>query len=170
MDSITNDVQLRAALYSVYVALFEARRTCPAAFGQGDLTRMITGLMGSRPWSWRVIGITSEALKLFQEHDFKKPPKLIERGHQQDRASTARDLFSSPAPMPLVAFFEYFLERDQTVLMTVEQNKHRPKAVFPSFIPIDQSGQLFPCGTLIGYQHRKKEAAYLRKLYEEHFA
>ena len=71
--------------------------------------------------------------------------------------------------MPLDDFYEYFLERDQTVLMTAEQNKHRPNAKFPPYIDIEKSEQLFPSGTLIGYQHRRQEAAYLRKLCEEHF-
>lgn len=83
--------------------------------------------MGARPWSWRVIGITPAALELFAINDFKRPPRQLQRGHKQDRASTAQALyFDIPEPMTLVQFFEFFLERDKTVIMTNDENKHRP--------------------------------------------
>lgn len=83
-----------------------------------------------------------------------------------DRSTTAEELYLTPdEPFPLTKFFDFFLERDKTVLMTNEQNKHRPGGTFPSFMPIDQAEEVFPCGTLVGWQHRKAEREFLRKLY-----
>jgi hypothetical protein len=160
------DSKLRESLYSIYVAQFKAFRKCPHGFSKGDATRMLTGLMGARPWSWRVIGVTRSALEIFAAHDFKRPPRLLQRGHRVDRASTAQTLyFENSEPLPLDQFFDFFLTRDQTVIMTNEENKHRPNGTFPDFIAIDHAADLFPSGTLIGWQHRKAEVDYLRKLY-----
>jgi hypothetical protein len=171
MESIRTDKQLRSALYALYVAQFEAIKQFPAAFTRADATRMLTGLMGSRPWSWRVIGVTPAALDIFAANDFKRPAGLIQRGHRADRSSTAHELFYVRSDvMPMDEFFEYFLERDQTVLMTKQENKTRPGGEFPSFIPVPLTKQLFPCGTLVGWQHRKAEVEFLRWLHAERSA
>lgn len=166
MDTIYTDQRLREALYSIYVAQFRAMKRYPKVFTNADATRMLTGLMASRPWSWRVIGITPAALEVFKENDFKRPAGEIQRGHKEDRASTARAVYQDrDKPMLLPEFFEFFLERDQTVLMTKAENRHRPGGKFPRYIRVPQKLELFPCGTLVGWQHRKAETEFLRELY-----
>ncbi|MGF6444348.1 hypothetical protein [Paraburkholderia youngii] len=168
MRTVYEDQKLREALHSIYVAQFKAIQACPHAFGKGDATRMLTGLMGSRPWSWRVIGITPAALKVFAGNDFKRPARQLQRGHKYDRSLTAQALyFDRSEPAPLNEFFDFFLERDATVIMTNDENRHGPKNAFPSYIPIEPDLELFPCGTLVGWQHRKAEIAYLRDLYAQ---
>ena len=115
---------------------------CPDGFRDNDTTRLLTALMGSMPWSWRVIGITPEALDLFKQNNFKRPPRLIQRGHQINRIETARKLFAGPAPAKLDEFFDIFLKNDETVLMTSEQNKQK---LFPNYITINNpNADLFP--------------------------
>jgi hypothetical protein len=168
MDSILHDNELRQALHKLYMANFAVLREHPDVFTNADATRMLTGLMGSRPWSWRVIGITRNALEVFARNDFQRPAGKIQRGHRDDRASTARALFREPdAALSLEEFFNVFLQRDETVLMTVEENKHQPDGTFPDFIPIERERQVFPCGTLVGWQHRKQEVQFLRDLYSQ---
>ena len=166
MDSV-NDPHLRSALHSVYEALHKTHRASPMAFQPHDLTRMLTGLMGSRPWSWRVIGITEAALDLFSQYGYDKPPnKQIQRGHLNGRSDTARVLFAPEKPLSLNQFFEFFLPRDSTVLMlTTENPANSKKRSPPDFIPIDQDLQLFRCGGLVGYKHGPPETAYLRALH-----
>jgi hypothetical protein len=169
-----NDPKLRAALHAVYVALFQTHQASPLVFRDNDLTRLLTSLMGSRPWSWRVIGVTPKALALYSEANFEKPKgNQIQRGHVRPRVSTARELFKGDAPLNLQTFFETFLESDRTVLMTREENPSRARkgtepdirgADIPSFFPIDQTLDLFQCGSLIGYIHRKEETNFLSKL------
>jgi len=167
MDSVINDRSLRAALYRVYVAQFEAVRDFPGAFTKNDATRMLTSLMGSRPWSWRVVGITPAALDLFAENEFKRVRGLVERGHLSDRSSTAYDLFyGRDTAMGLDEFFSFFLERDKTVLMAKHENKSRAGGEVPAYISIPSDKHLFPCGTLIGWQHRSAEIEFLRGLHE----
>lgn len=166
MDSV-NDPQLRNALHSVYKALYETHRASPTVFQPHDLTRMLTGLMGSRPWSWRVIGVTPQALACFSRYGYNKPPdRQIQRGHLHGRSGTARELFASPKAMTVDEFFKFFLARDRTVLMLTKENPsnshNRPP---PDFIPIDQNLPLFRCGALVGYQHGQTETNYLQGLH-----
>jgi hypothetical protein len=166
MDTIYTDIKLRESLHSLYVAQFKAIKRYPEGFDKNDATRMLTGLMGARPWSWRVIGITEEALNIFAEHDYKRPAGLIQRGHRFDRSSTAQALFFDLAkPMPLEDFFSFFLERDETVLMSKGENRHRPGGKFPPFIKIPRRSGLFRSGSLVGWLHRKEEIAFLRELH-----
>lgn len=166
VDSV-NDPQLRTALHSVYKALHETHCANPTVFQPHDLTRMLTGLMGSRPWSWRVIGITPQALACFSRYGYNKPPdRQIQRGHLYGRSGTARELFDSPTAMTVDEFFKFFLARDRTVLMLTKENpsnsRNRPP---PDFIPIDQNLELFRCGGLVGYQHSQAETNYLNTLH-----
>ena len=166
MESIHNDQELRKALHSIYAAQFDTLKKFPKAFTKADATRMLTGLMGSQSWSWRVIGITSDALDVFSKNEFKRPTGQIQRGRRDNRASTVRALFFERAePMPLDEFFEFFLKREETVLMTKRENQHRQGKEFPDFIPIDAHHALFPCGTLVGWKHRKAEVDFLRELH-----
>ncbi|OGT00542.1 MAG: hypothetical protein A3F73_06990 [Gallionellales bacterium RIFCSPLOWO2_12_FULL_59_22] len=161
--AIHADNNLRAALHSVYVAIFNAKQTCPEGFRDNDTTRLLTALMGSKPWSWKVVGVTPEALDLFKQNNFKRPPRLIQRGHKINRVETARQLFDRPTPIMLDEFIHIFLKNDETVLMTAEQNR---KKDFPNYIPINNSNaELFPSGSLVGWQHRQVEIDFLRHLY-----
>lgn len=166
MNTIHKNIRLRKALHSIYVAQFMAIKECPDGFSKADATRMLTALMSARPWSWRVIGITPDALMAFAENNFKRPTRQLQRGHRFDRASTADALyFKQKKPMPLKKFFDFFLERDKTVIMTNDENKHMANGKFPKFIKIDNRLELFPCGTLIGWKHRKAEVDFLRSLH-----
>jgi len=163
MNDIYEDKLLRQSLYNMYVAMFREFRAYPALHRPHDATRMLTALMGARPWSWLVVGITPAALAAYKDAGFKRTKENhIQRGHKQDRAATARALFIDRAePMEQEAFFEYFLPNDITVLMTRDENK---AADFPEFIPIDPRLGLFQCGTLVGFRFGKPEQAHLREM------
>ncbi|MDK9726062.1 MAG: hypothetical protein OEL88_14420 [Sterolibacteriaceae bacterium MAG5] len=122
--------------------------------------------MGDRLWSWRVVGITPEALALFAQHDFKKPPQkgAVVRGHLVSRKRTAEQLFHNEEPLGIGAFFDLFLTNDCTVLMLSKQNPSRGDQI-PEYIPIENpDAYLFPCASLMGYHHEEQEVEFLRKL------
>lgn len=167
MRSVHEDPILRQALHSIYVAQFAAVKACAHAFSNGDATRMLTGLMGSRPWSWRVVGVTPAALDAFAANGFKPPPRSLHRGHRHQRSQTARALFFDRAdPMSLDEFFEFFLARDETVIMTRAENAPRTNRAFPAYIPIDPNLGLFPCAAVVGWMHGDPEIEFLRALHE----
>lgn len=163
---LKTDQELRKALYGLYIALFDAKQTCPDDFRDGHLTKIVTAIMGIENYGWRVIGITREALDLLATKDFNKNklPRQLCRGHKKDRIKTTRDLFIREKPMKLDEFYKVFLRNDQTVIMLNEQNNHTKP--FPKFIKIDNpKAELFSNGSLIGWKHRKNEREYLRQLH-----
>jgi hypothetical protein len=166
MQRFQNDLNLRQALYGLYVSLFQARKKCPDDFKDGRITTIMTAIMGMENLGWRVTGITKEALQLLSEVDFDKSrlPRRLCRGHRVDRIQTARQLFDSKKPKLMNEFFGIFLENDRTVIMLNEQNRHSQQ--FPSYIEIENpEGTLFPNGSLVGWKHRKKEREFLRALH-----
>lgn len=120
--------------------------------------------MGIEDIGWRVVGLTPEALAMLATNDFKRPPRVLCRGHIIDRVTTVRRLFDREVPLSLPEFFEIFVESDRTVIMTNQQN--RTNSAFPAYIPIDNpDAALFPNGSLMGWKHRKIEREYLRELH-----
>jgi hypothetical protein len=163
---LETDSTFRQALYGLYVALFNAKRACPADFHHGRLTTIQTAIMGVEDYGWRVVGITREALELLATTDFNKNklPRQLCRGHIIDRIETARQLFEREAPIGLEEFFEVFLNADRTVIMLNKQNDHTKP--FPEYIKIDNpDAELFPNGALMSWKHRKKEREFLRQLH-----
>lgn len=165
---LATDLALRQALHGLYVALFNAKRTCPADFHNGRLTTMQTAIMGIEDFGWRVVGITKEALDLLATVDFNKNklPRQLCRGHIINRIETTRRLFERKTPMDLDEYFKVFLDNDRTVIMLNKQNDHTKS--FPEYIKIDNpDAALFPNGSLMSWKHRKKEREYLRQLHAE---
>lgn len=170
LDDILSNQGAQIHFHAIYLSLFSAYKGCPEQFGIHNMTRILTGLMGDRLWSWRVVGITPEALALFAEHEFNKPPKRgsVVRGHLHSRRLTTKALFDLDAPLPLDQFFAVFLENDKTVLMLQEQNPSRGDHV-PDYIEIDNPhAHYFPCGRLVGYLHEEQEIEFLKKLVLTH--
>jgi hypothetical protein len=165
---LATDPSLRQALYGLYVALFSAKRACPADFHSGRLTTILTATMGIENYGWRVVGITREALELLATEDFNKNklPRQLCRGHIIDRIETTRVLFERDAPMGLEEFFTAFLNADRTVIMLNKQNDHTKP--FPEYIKIDNpNAALFPNGSLMSWKHRKIEREFLRQMHAE---
>jgi hypothetical protein len=163
---LATDSELREALYGLYLALFKARRACPADFHPGRLTTIQTAIMGVEDYGWRVVGITREALELLATADFDKKnlPRQLCRGHIIDRIETTRLMFDRAEPLSLDAFFEKFLDADRTVIMLNKQNDHTKQ--FPTYIEIDNpDAALFPNGSLMSWKHRKQEREFLRQLH-----
>ena len=71
---------------------------------------------------WRVIGITKEALNVFQAHGFKKVSRMgINRGHIFDRKDTLQYMLDYPF-RDVEEWWNFFYDRDKTILMTSTEN------------------------------------------------
>jgi hypothetical protein len=119
--------------------------------------------MGVRPFSWRVVGITKDALAAFHEIKFcRKPskPKKVVRGHIQQRINFANELLARPA-QTMAEFIEFWLEKDLVVLTL--KNGHD----VGQYIPIENDdGTLFTCEQ-VSFQYKAKEKERLRSLYKD---
>jgi hypothetical protein len=166
---LRKDSNLRSALYGLYRALFEAKKSCPDDFNDSRLNTIQTAYMALENVGWRVVGITPEALKLLASVDFRKEalPRKLCRGHIVDRIQTTRKLFNRKQPVSERGFFQIFLASDRTVIMLAEQNQHG--SAFPNFIEVDNpDGTLFPNGGLMAWKHQKKERDFLMALAKHH--
>jgi hypothetical protein len=152
------------ALHSVYVAIHRAHKVAPALFTISHCTTIITALMGSQAWSWRVIGITHAALQAFREHDFRHKSKLgITRAHLHPRIKTAALLLAPEQPMSEADFIETLLRHDVTILCARGENR----ASTPEFISFtNDEASLFASQKKVGWSHKEKERAFLRDLHQ----
>ena len=71
---------------------------------------------------WRVIGITKEALNVFQTHGFKRVSRMgINRGHIYDRKDTLKYMLDYPF-QDVDEWWNFYYDRDKTILMTSTEN------------------------------------------------
>ena len=71
---------------------------------------------------WRVIGITKEALNVFQNHGFKRVSRMgINRGHIFDRKDTLKYMLDYPF-QDVDEWWNFYYDRDKTILMTSTEN------------------------------------------------
>lgn len=149
----------KAKIYAVYIATFEL------SYDIQRKNTLLTALMGGADWSWRVVGITVDALELFAANNFKMPE--VRRAHKIARIDTARSVFEIPTPLSSDAFFELFWLNDETVIATKPENKKN--AVLSEVIPISFDEGLFRCNKKVGFRYRqKKEGMFLRALHFLH--
>ena len=150
-----------ACSYELYVALHRARRIHPEIFTLGRCTAILTSMMGGRSWSWRVVGITPAALRLFQSSDYKKTARDgITRAHIQGRSKTTSELLRPEEPVSREDFARIWIENDKTVLCVRGENKD-PLPDYEVFE--DAEHGLFP-STQIAWRHGKMEKEYLMKV------
>ncbi len=82
---------------------------------------MLQALFSQWSGAWRVVGVTQSALQRFKEHDFKRKSGMgINRSHLIGRSETFDRMLAEP--MEVTAWWEFYYERDRTVLATSSEN------------------------------------------------
>jgi hypothetical protein len=151
------------ALHSVYLAIHQAHKVAPELFTLGHCSTIITALMGSQAWSWRVVGITHAALQAFMEHDVKHKSKQgITRAHLHPRIATAALLLAPEQPMSEADFIETLLRHDVTVLCARGENR----ASVPEYIAFANDEASLFASRKVSWSHTKSERAFLRHLHQ----
>ena len=149
--------QLKDDLYHDFLAIRGMRASLPVK------VRMLTALFGANTNSWRVVGITLEALKVFASNDFKtKSGDKINRSHYVDRDDTYKKMLTGDL-MCKDGWWKFYTKNDITVLATGSENM---SGDWSEVYPIDESLGLFRTS---GYKwrHTKQEREFLMKLYED---
>jgi hypothetical protein len=155
-DCYQEEFQIKQALYEIYLVLHKHRHIYKKP---SHLISTYTEAFANRPWAWKVVGITHQALTLIAANNFEIPKKIC-RGHKFDRKITVMQMFNRDEPMGFTEFWTLAIEKDETVLMTSEENtKGNP---FPTYFSFD-AGDLFADGVSVTY--RKAEKEFLRKMY-----
>lgn len=157
----------RAALHAVYQSLHQTVRNHPDIFNPGQYTAVITQLMGGRDWSWRVVGITPNALQQFQKQGFARVAGGgITRAHIVGRQATCEILIRHENALDVNSLFNLYLERDQTILCAKGENKRE----LPAYIDINNPEAELFSSKKIGWRHGPREIDFLGQLQQQHLA
>ena len=165
--SIINSAQ-KEALYQKYLAIHHAYKSDSLFFTLTQSNTELTTVMGGRPWSWHVIGITKVALVRYKELEFKHVAKSgITRAHLIPRFVTTKKLLTESKPFSMADFFTIWLAADKTVICGPGENKKEFTAEYLKIANDDY--RLFNSKT-IGWRFRvDEEGAFIRSLYQQHF-
>ena len=87
--------------------------------------------------SWRVVGITKDALEALAAVDFSVAKAKIKRAHKVSRKNRGDELFKREAPMSNA--YDFFFERDSVVLTTSTENGKEGREHWSEIIPLDLS-------------------------------
>ncbi len=150
-----------ACSYELYVALHRSHRQYPQIFTMGRCTAVLTAAMGGRSWSWRVVGITPAALRLFRDSGYKKVARDgITRAHIQSRNKTTSELLQPEEPFSAEEFARIWIENDQTVLCVRGENRDP----LPDYISIADAEHALFQSHQVAWRHGKMEREYLMSL------
>ena len=124
--------------------------------------RMLGELFAVNPNAWRVTGITENALKVFQQHDFKRVSRMgINRSHLVDRVKTYTTMLEGPL-MDCEEWWNFYFDNDKTVLATSTENMG--KGEWSKVYDIDPQLGLFKTQGF-AWRHKDPEINFLKALY-----
>ena len=129
-------------------------------FDRGKKRMVMTSVLGHESWSWRVVGISKNAILEIKNNDFKHPSKKLSRDHKIPRSEFIDKLFDEKL-QPFEIWWSKIWENDKTELITnIEHTSGSRSQIFP----IDPSLCLFQ-SKMAGWQHtKKKEGEFIRQL------
>ena len=108
----------RKELYKIYSSIVESE------IDDNKKRNLLTYVFAWENWSWRVVGISLNALKRLQVNKFSSS-KGIRRGHIIDRAKTYEILVSKKVDYE--EWWQTFWDNDKTELVTNEENEDKEK-------------------------------------------
>ena len=156
---ITDKHLLKEVLHNDYQIIKKMRTP------EGNKIKILSTLFSTNPNSWRVVGITPEALEVFKKHNFKKVSGMgINRSHLIQRHSYYKNLLNMEIPSQQ-EFWEKYYNNDITVLATSSENmKNSPSLIKESIhVPTDHRSLFRTAG--YAWKHKEEEESFLRELY-----
>jgi hypothetical protein len=85
--------------------------------------------------SWRVVGITRNALEALAAVDFRVPQANIRRAHKVSRRDRGNELFNGDEPMSNA--YDFFFEHDSVTLTTSTENGRHGCEHWSEEFPLD---------------------------------
>ena len=146
-------------IYKLYEYIFKS------SFDAKKKEVLLTIAFGNEKWSWRVVGISFQALAEFEENNFKYKTRTFNRDHfYQPRIITFRKMLEKL--MPYEEWWKWFWKNDETIIVTIEQHNNKNlMAENLDIIPIDWRLGYFTCNPVVGFSYTKiREGEYLRNL------
>lgn len=133
----------RRRLYDLYVSVFES-----TVFSDRKKKLILDSLFVGEKWSWRVVGISLDALTLIRNSNFSWTGNgTLQRGHIIRRAST-NQLFLNELHN-FDNWWNIFWKNDRTEIVTKTENSSEKKS---EIIPVDCKRGYFPGTGKIGFR------------------
>lgn len=145
-------------IYEIYLLL------CSSHFSHAKKRALMTAALGYETWSWRVTGITKNAVLAIADprNNYRKPSKTLSRDHGRPRSETySKEFFAKP--MPIQKWWDWVWKNDATTLMTNEE--HRNPSLRSKIYPLDPTDSYFVCAEVAGWHHTiEHEGEMIRQL------
>ena len=151
----------KKALYKVYEMIFDGY------FSLSKKRSVMTAVLGYETWSWRVVGISEEAIKAIARNNFNKPSRMLARDHSLPRVQTYNRIFSEK--MALKDWWAWIWENDKTILVTNEEHRAIKTMPISKIYPMNPAASYFVDAEVAGWHQTKgREGAFVKKLCEQH--
>ena len=159
----------KEAIHAIYKEIFKRKEPLNSDY-QKKAQSLMTYLFAWENWSWRVEGISKKAFEQITGQKSGSLSKGLVRHHflEGGRSKTYSDLLSGNEPLSLEEFFQYFWERDRTVILTRNEHDTEKNINGLKVMRLDWKEGYFQNSGLIGFKVRKNtEREYLSGLSDE---
>jgi hypothetical protein len=153
--------QVKKELYNIYQSMFES------SVSLNKKEKMLNSVFGFEPWSWRVVGISKEAIREFKDNNFNYKSGTFQRDHFfQARYITLRKMLEKL--MPINEWWNWYWENDKTILVTKTEHNKKSYKFDKDIIEIDWTLGYFESGSTMGFNYTKKrEGEFIKTLIED---
>ena len=123
---IKEPTNMHEFIHGIYLLTRRAYKNGVIEFAM--VSSVMTVVMRAHDWSWKVIGITPEALAIFKANGWRWVANCgIERAHLTDRCVMVRHILDGDIPMTLDELMDYWITNDRAVLATKKENRYCKK-------------------------------------------
>lgn len=161
---ITDEETLKEMLHQNFIKIRQM-----SDVPDGIRVKLLSTLFSANPNNWRVVGITQEALKVFEKYQFERVSRMgINRSHLVQRAKQYKemlfdfDLFDEKYGSKEL-FWKHYLEGDKTILATSKENMSDELSTVYDINP--ELGLFRTKG--YAWKHGEEEIKYLKLLWKE---
>ena len=153
---------IKKQIYELYCAIYKS------TLSPNKKEKMLNSIFGYEPWSWRVVGISKNAIREFAKNNFNYKSGTFQRDHHfQPRYVTLRKMLENI--MPYDKWWPWFWDNDRTLLVTKEEHNKKSYDPKKDIISIDWQLGYFESGATMGFNYKKKnEGKFIEGLAKEH--
>lgn len=158
---INDPIELKEVLFNDYQLIKKMRSP------QSNKIKLLSSLFSINPNSWRVIGITPAALKVFNHHEFKKKSGMgINRSHIVQRSKFYNELLNTNF-LTAEDLWEKYYANDITILATSTENMKNSVDLLKIYHPIPADDRNLFRTAGFAWKHKDEEVIFLKELFIE---
>lgn len=139
---------------------------------EANRVKLLSTLFSINPNSWRVVGITPEALEIFKKYEFQKKSGMrINRSHITQRFGFYQSLLNPENKISgAEEFWNLYYENDMTVLASASENMSADVTIFENAYPVPQDERKLFQTAGYAWKHKDEEEAFLKDLFQKHLS